>query len=72
MSDKTDKIQLTTINQFGVIHFYVSRDEIQTYLTDTKAVINVEQFLDTCTTKSTRMLLDWIKINSQKKVLDQE
>jgi len=68
MDDKTAKIQLTTYNQFGEFSFYVDRKQIQDYLDSKLSKIEVDQFLDMCTLKDTRMLFDWIKESSVKKV----
>jgi hypothetical protein len=66
MSDKTDKIQLTTYNQFGEFSFYVERKQIQHYLESKLSKIEVDQFLEICTIKDTRILFDWIKNESLK------
>ncbi|SEN44981.1 hypothetical protein SAMN04487895_101567 [Paenibacillus sophorae] len=70
MSNKTTKIQLTTYNQFGEFHFYVSREEVQTYLDDRMINIDIDDFLDECTSNDTRKLFDWIKESSKLKSLE--
>lgn len=67
MNDKTSKIQLATYNQFGEFIFYVERKQIQDYLDSKLSKMEVDQFLETCTFKDTRMLFDWIKENSTRK-----
>jgi hypothetical protein len=65
---KDNLIQLTTYNQFGEFSFYVDPKQIRAYLDSILSEVEVEQFLEECTFKDTRMLFDWIKSESLKKV----